>query len=115
MLDRLTIRRYTDKHKQQNIMISILKITTKNIIFYYTDKCAVSKEERSRMKKLSPWCKSAKIAMVKKDLSVQELSDNLEMNRSYVSSIINGRVYSPPAVKKISDYLGISDSNSCTV
>ena len=37
------------------------------------------------------------------------------MNRSYVSSILNGRVYSAPAVKKISDYLGIADSDTTTV
>ncbi len=66
-------------------------------------------------KKLSKWCKSVKIEMVKKDLEVQDLAAALGMNRSYVSSIINGRVYSVPAVKKISDYLGIPDSGTTTV
>lgn len=66
-------------------------------------------------KKLSKWCKSVKIEMVKKDLEVQDLAATLGMNRSYVSSIINGRVYSVPAVKKISDYLGIPDSGTTTV
>lgn len=66
-------------------------------------------------KKLSKWCKNVKIEMVKNDLEVQDLAAALGMNRSYVSSIINGRVYSVPAVKKISDYLGIPDSGTTTV
>lgn len=66
-------------------------------------------------KKLSKWCKNVKIEMVKKDLEVQDLAAAIGMNRSYVSSIINGRVYSVPAVKKISDYLGIPDSGTTTV
>lgn len=66
-------------------------------------------------KKLSKWCKNAKIAMIKRDLKTAELASALEMNRSYVSSILNGRVYSAPAVKKISDYLGITDSDTTTV
>ena len=66
-------------------------------------------------KKLSKWCKNVKIEMVKKDLEVQDLAAALGMNRSYVSSIVNGRVHSVPAVKKISDYLGIPDSGTTTV
>lgn len=66
-------------------------------------------------KKLSPWCKAAKIAMIEKDLEVTEVAKDLGMNRSYVSTILNGRVYSPPAVKKISDYLGIADSDATTI
>jgi plasmid maintenance system antidote protein VapI len=66
-------------------------------------------------KKLSPWCKNAKIAMIEKDINIGTLAKALGMNRSYVSTIINGRVYSPPAVKRISDYLGIQDSDTTTV
>lgn len=66
-------------------------------------------------KKLSPWCKEAQKAMIDKDLGPTSLAIALGMNRSYVSSIINGRVYSAPAVKRISDYLGISDSDTTTV
>ena len=66
-------------------------------------------------KKLSPWCKSAKIAMIQQDLEVQDLAEKLGMNRCYVSSILNGRVYSPPSVKRISDFLGIADTDTTTV
>ena len=64
-------------------------------------------------KKLSVWCKSAKIEMIRREITT--LAKNLGMNRSYVSSILNGRVYSGPAVKRISDYLGIADSDTTTV
>ncbi len=63
-------------------------------------------------KKLSPWCKEAKKTMIDRDLEVNELAAELGMSRPYVSSILNGRVYSPVAVKKISDYLHIPDAGS---
>ena len=66
-------------------------------------------------KKLSPWCKAAKIALIERDVSIQRLAAETGMNRCYVSSILNGRVYSPPAVKRISDYLGIEDAPGSTV
>ncbi len=63
-------------------------------------------------KKLSPWCKLAKITLIKRDLDMNDLARSLEMSRPYVSSILNGRVYSPVAVKKISDFLQIPDAES---
>lgn len=61
-------------------------------------------------RKLPNWCKAAKIQMIKKDIRVGELSEGVGMARAYVSSLLNGRVYSETAVKRISDYLGISDA-----
>ena len=61
--------------------------------------------------KLSPWCKRAKITMIKNDISVNDLSAELEYNRSYISSVLNGRVISPKVRKRISDLLNISDSD----
>ena len=49
--------------------------------------------------KLSPWCKRAKIAMIENDIAVNDLSAELEYNRSYISSVLNGRVISPPVRK----------------
>lgn len=66
-------------------------------------------------KKLSPWCKNAKIAMIEQDITTAEMAKMLGMNRSYLSSIINGRIYSTMTVKKISDFLGIQDSDTTTV
>ena len=56
-------------------------------------------------KKLSEWCKAVKIEMIKRDWSVGDLAEAVFMTREYVSAIINGRVYSAPAVKTISDVL----------
>lgn len=57
--------------------------------------------------KLSPWCKKAKIAMIQKDIGVSDMAEKLGNNRSYISSVLNGRVVSPPIRKRISDYLNI--------
>ena len=61
--------------------------------------------------KLSPWCKRAKIAMIENDIAVKDLSAELGYNRSYISSVLNGRVISPPVRKRISDFLNISDAD----
>ena len=61
--------------------------------------------------KLSPWCKRAKIAMIENDIAVKDLSAELAYNRSYISSVLNGRVISPPVRKRISDFLNISDAD----
>lgn len=63
-------------------------------------------------RRLSPWCKTVKKTLIDRDLSINDLAEAVDMGRSYVSSIINGRVYSPVAVRKISDYLRISDADA---
>lgn len=60
--------------------------------------------------KLPGWCKNAKIAMIERDLTTPEVADGTGMSRPYVSSIINGTVYSENAVKKISEFLKIPDA-----
>ena len=59
-------------------------------------------------RKLSPWCKSAKCELIKRDMSIAELAEKI--GREYTSGIINGRIYSEPAVKLISDELNISET-----
>lgn len=51
--------------------------------------------------KLSPWCKKAKIAMIQKDIGVSDMAERLGNNRSYISSVLNGRVVSPPIRKRM--------------
>jgi transcriptional regulator with XRE-family HTH domain len=53
--------------------------------------------------------------MIDCDLSVNDVAEGTGMTRSYVSTILNGRIYSKIAVKRISDYLGIPDSDGTTV
>ena len=61
--------------------------------------------------KLSPWCKRAQIAMIKKDLSISDLCDATGYSPQHVSSVINGRLISNKAISKISDFLGISNEH----
>ena len=76
----------------------------------YKSKEKTRKETAYMEKKLSPWSKSVKIAMIKRDWSVRDLANAVKMSREYVSSVINGRVYSGPAVKMISDVLNIPET-----
>ena len=75
------------------------------------------KEDRHMAKrKLSSWCKAVRIEMIKRDWGVEELAHAVKMSREYTSSVINGRVYSAPAVKIISDTLNIEETaNSLNV
>lgn len=61
---------------------------------------------------LPAWCKEAKIAMIKKDLSISDLVEKTGKTRSWISGVINGRNYSPDTVKEISDILGITDDGN---
>lgn len=63
-------------------------------------------------KNLPLWCKKAKIAMDLKGIEKSELAMAIGNNRSYVSSVLNGRVFATPIRKKISDYLNITDADT---
>lgn len=60
-------------------------------------------------KKLPRWCKEAKVAMIWHDLDYADVAKAMGYTRQHVSAILNGRVVSMPAIKRISEYLGISD------
>lgn len=64
------------------------------------------------MSRLPDWCKNAKIAMIEQDLTISQLADRTGMARPYVSSIVNGRVFSENAVGKICDFLNIPKPES---
>ena len=63
------------------------------------------------MRKLSPWCKSVKKALIDSDMSVDDLARKIERTREYTSAVVNGRIYSEPAIKAISDVLNITDTS----
>ena len=64
------------------------------------------------MKRAIPrWCKEAKVAMVWKDMDYSDIAKATGYTRQHISAVINGRVVSVPAIKRISDLLGISDHN----
>lgn len=59
-------------------------------------------------RKIPRWCKEAKTAMIWKDMDYEDVAAATGFTRQYVSTILNGRAVSAPAVKRISDVLGIS-------
>lgn len=61
-------------------------------------------------KVLSSWCKDAKCALIRRDMTLSELAKKVGLSREYTSAVVNGRIYSEPAVKAISDELNISET-----
>ena len=57
--------------------------------------------------KLNNWCKTAKKTMIDLDMSVKELAARTGLTRPYCSSVLNGKIYSETAIKKISSCLNI--------
>lgn len=59
-------------------------------------------------RKLSPWCKEVKKAMIDRDMSIADLAAELNLSSAYVTRIINGTFMIPETKKRISKYLDIS-------
>lgn len=59
---------------------------------------------------LSPWCKEVKRTLISLDMTVGDLAEKIGKTRQYTSAVVNGRIYSEPAVKEISDVLNIQVS-----
>lgn len=60
-------------------------------------------------KRITEWHKAVKAAMAIRGLTYADLERDLGLSRTYLSAVVNGRIYSDIAVKKISDYLDIPD------
>ncbi len=59
---------------------------------------------------LPSWCKEVKCELIKRDMSVADLAVIIHKSREYTSAVVNGRMYSEPAVKEISDVLNIKET-----
>lgn len=59
---------------------------------------------------LSSWCKQAKKELIDRDMTITDLANQIGKTREYTSAVINGRAYSEPTVKAISDALNITDT-----
>lgn len=57
----------------------------------------------------TPWSRRANHVMIENEIDTQKISDATGMARQYVAAVVYGRVDSPKARRKISDFLGISD------
>lgn len=66
-------------------------------------------------KNLSPWCKTAQKAMIDKELNINDVAARLKCTRQYAWSLVNGRMYSQGAIRKISKMLEISEPDETTV
>jgi nitroimidazol reductase NimA-like FMN-containing flavoprotein (pyridoxamine 5'-phosphate oxidase superfamily) len=58
-------------------------------------------------KLLSPWCKSVKIEMIHRGMSITDLAVTIGRSREYTSAVVNGRVRAAPTEKEISDVLNV--------
>lgn len=96
-----------------NLEIKLMIILHIILIFILKQNHQIVKKKgvKGMCEKLSPWCKKAKVAMIMKDIDTGMLATALGYARPYVSSVLNGRTVSPPARKRISDFLNISDSD----
>ena len=59
-------------------------------------------------RKLSPWCKEVKKAMIDRDMSIADLAAELNLSSAYITRIINGTFIIPETKKRIPKYLDIS-------
>lgn len=66
-------------------------------------------------KVLSQWCINVQCTLIQRRMSISELAEKIGRSREYTSGIVNGRYYSAPTVKAISDVLNIAETaNSLT-
>ena len=55
-------------------------------------------------RKLSPWCKEVKKAMIDRDMSIADLAAELNLSSAYITRIINGTFIIPETKKRISSH-----------
>ncbi len=61
-------------------------------------------------KRMSPWGKECKISMFKLGKTLEDISKDTGLSRTYISAIINGRVDVPEnTVRKISIVLNVDE------
>ncbi len=53
-------------------------------------------------KRLSPWSKKVKKAMIDQDMDTNDIANKFGWTRQYASAVINGRIYYKEAVIRIS-------------
>ena len=61
------------------------------------------------------WCKDVKIAMIDQDVSMNELSENIHVERTRTSKVVNGRVIAPEIAYAIASYLGVDTPYKVTI
>ena len=62
-------------------------------------------------RELPGWWKVAKSVVVYSDMFITGLAEKIGKTREWTSAVVNGRVYSEPTMKEISDYLNIENES----
>lgn len=63
------------------------------------------------MKTISKWGTECKVQMLRKDMSLKDVSEATGLTRTYISAIINGRVIVPQeTMMKIGDALEVDSA-----
>jgi cyanate lyase len=71
-------------------------------------KVQINERRISMSKTITPWGLQCKSQMVLNGLSLNDLSKSVGLSRTYISAIINGRIYAPDeTVEKINKALGM--------
>lgn len=55
------------------------------------------------------WGKEVRKVLIEKDMTINELAECVEMSRTHVSAVVNGRLESVNAREKICSFLGIEE------
>lgn len=56
---------------------------------------------------LSPWSKAVKKAMIDRDMDMNDIANKFKWTRQYATAIVNGGMYHPEAVARVSLLFGI--------
>ena len=56
---------------------------------------------------LSPWSKEVKKAMIDQDMDMIDIANKFKWTRQYATAIVNGGMYHPEAVARVSLLFGI--------
>ena len=57
---------------------------------------------------IPPWGKEVKKALIDRDMTVTDLAAKINLSKSHVANVVNGRFDFPEVRQRINSYLGIS-------
>ena len=83
-----------------------------NALYRFTSNGVKRKPEEGgelMKKQLSPWGTAVKVEMAKRSWTYRDLANAIGFNASYICSVVNERVISPPAIRYISKALEIDE------
>lgn len=67
------------------------------------------------MQVIENWCSEARVAMARSNVRVKDVATKTGYTAQYISMLVNGKMYSEEACRKISDVLEIKPPAGCTL